>query len=153
MDGVLKWEEKDSHVLSLIILFIGDSQIHHVSFSHTSKEAWDSLKAIFGQTNAATRLFLKKWFYQLEMEEGKSVVAYVSDIKEMRAQLASAGALVSKEEGMFVLLASLPRKFDSVVGWIAIQLNQTMESDTSLLIQEENRGNSSPSEGSSNDFA
>jgi hypothetical protein len=90
-DELLKWEARDARALSLIMMSIGDSQIHHVSSATSSKEAWDSLKSIFGQANAASRLFLKKKFYRFEMEEGKSIAAHVSDIKEMMAQLAGAG--------------------------------------------------------------
>lgn len=134
-----KWEQKDAKAFSIIVLSIADSQISHVSSAGSSTDAWERLTTTFGQRNAVSRMFLKKSFYKIQMTGDGSVAAHVNNVRAMMDQLAGAGAAVSEEEAVFVLLSSMPESYDHIVATIVGQSNVTLADATVGLIQEETR--------------
>lgn len=136
---ITKWISHDTKALSFIICGLSDNQIHQVSSAKSSHEAWTRLKSIFGQTNSAARLFLRKKLYRLEMDKDTNVATHVNNIRCIIDQLSGANVNIEEEESVFVLLASMPHAYESCVSAIANQANLTLASVASSLILEETR--------------
>ncbi|KAL2934945.1 Histidine kinase CKI1, partial [Bienertia sinuspersici] len=86
---------------------------------------------MYASKSLANKLLLKKDLYALEMEDGTSLQDHLNKFNGLITQLASLDVKIEEEDKAILLLASLPKKYNSVitsllVGKTTIALDDTV---------------------------
>ena len=82
------WQKKNAKARRIICLNLADGQLQQVQYTTNAKEAWDKLVSIYEAKDLNSCLFLRRWFFTSQMNEGESMVKYISCIQEMAERLA-----------------------------------------------------------------
>ena len=107
--------QKSQRTFSTIALDVCASQLYLITSIENPKDAWDALYNHFERGTLASKLFLKKQYFRMEMKEGTSIEAHLKHMKEITDKLASIGAPISQEDQVVTLLGSLPSSFSTLV--------------------------------------
>ena len=110
-----EFQKRSQKAFSTLALAIVTSQLYLVTSCETPKDAWDALRSHFERNTLANKLFLKKRFFRMEMNEGTTVEKHLRDMKELSDELAAIGAPVTEEDQVVTLLGSLPKSFSTLV--------------------------------------
>ena len=75
--------EKLQRALSTILLEIYTSQLYHMTSCEKPREAWGVLCNYFERDTLANKLFLKKQYFQAEMNDGTLIEGHLKRMKEL----------------------------------------------------------------------
>jgi hypothetical protein len=135
-----EWKKRANKAKALIILSLQLSQLEHVRRLETPSEIWEKLKEVHEPKGRQHRLFLRRKFFTMKMQEGDSMQEHINKIKSLQDKLESMGATLQEEDVLTVLLASLPETYETLV--IALESagdNLTEQQVIVRLLQEEAR--------------
>ena len=136
----LKWDGKDAQAHALIALSVKRHIVPHIRSCTTSKSAWDVLKNLYAQRNEARVAMLKRQLEETRMQEGESMDAFLTKIKDFKEQLLNIDEVISDKQLVSKVLAALPDSYQGFATTIRL-LTRGKESFSfdeliSLLLQE-----------------
>lgn len=142
MDAIERkaWKRKDEKALALICLTLSDGQLMHVHGASTAHAAWKKLKEVHERTGVASRLYLRRKFLTLRMEEGADIQKHINKIRELAQKLIAVGEKLGEEDLVSTLLYSLPESYETLV--VSLESKEeilSMEDLTARLLHEEQR--------------
>jgi len=113
-----------------------NSQLSLISKCKIAKEVWDTLNSVYETTHAQTKMYYNKQLYALKMSEEDTMANHINTFRTLIDNLASAGTSINDKDSAIILLGTLPKSYKGLVS-ISSQSNETLESVTGLLLQEE----------------
>src|SRR5579871_6418566 len=137
--GYVAWMKKASKARALIITSLQMSQVEHIRKLESPQEIWEKLKKVHEPQDRQHRLFLRRKFFTLKMQEGDSIQDHINKIKLYQDKLEAMGGNLQEEDVLAVLLASLPESYETLMLTLEAQPEITVKHVISHLLQEETR--------------
>ena len=137
----LSWEEKNDEAMALITLSLSTSELATVRDTANARDAWLAILGVYEAKDLPNKLFLRRQFSNMRLEDGMSMQQHINNIKNVVDQLKSIDSPVTDDDIAVVLLNSLNGKYDSLV--VALESRPPNELTSSAiaarLLQEERR--------------
>jgi hypothetical protein len=73
LGNIIDWEDRNLFALTILVNSMKNSCLHHITRVAIAKEAWDELQAIYQVNNISNRIYLRRKFITLKMDDDKSM--------------------------------------------------------------------------------
>ena len=116
-DAMIKLKESDkdkaveveSKAHSAILLSLGDEGLRKVPEEIEALVVWSKLESLYMKRSLENRLYLKKKYYTLQVEEGKDTMTHLDEFNKIMLNLNSIGVKIEEEDHVIILLSLLPK--------------------------------------------
>ncbi len=114
-DQITDYNEKATKAFALLCEHLTDAQLGHIQYCENVKSAWETLCGVHEAKTIANKLFLRRRFFTIKMQEGEDLLAHINMVKVLVDQLRSIEVNIEDEDVYIVLFMSLPPSFDNLV--------------------------------------
>jgi len=87
----------------------------HIQYYENIKNAWETFYDVHEAKTIGNKLFLRKRFFTIKMQEGEDLLVHINMVKAFADQLRSIEVKIEDEDVYMVLFMSLPPSFDNLV--------------------------------------
>jgi hypothetical protein len=151
-DDIAKWEKGELKARTRLELAISDTEMAHIIGAETAYQIWERLCQVKEPKGRLGILAARRQLYRSQAREGFDMVEHVNNLRALQAELALMSNVVSDEDFVMILIASLPESWDV---FATSYLGSHSGDGTSLnakefipLLLEEDRRRRSKSDGS-----
>jgi hypothetical protein len=110
------YNEKEMKAFALLCEHLTDAQLAHIQYSDNVRSAWEALCGVHEAKTIGNKLFLRRRFFTIKMQEGDDMLVHINMVKALVAQLRSMEVNITDEDVYMVLLfMSLLSSFDNLV--------------------------------------
>ena len=114
-EGQTKFFARRDCALAIIVLAVDPLLLYLLGDPEDPKAVWKKLEEQFQPKTWSNKLQLRRKLYALKLKEGGSVNEHIKTMSEIFEGLAVIGDVVSKEDRVVHLLASLPESYNVLV--------------------------------------
>lgn len=130
----------------IILDGVKDHVVQHIA-KETTKEMWDALKKLYQHTSVQKKMLLENQLQSYQMQKGEKIDHFLSQLKEIRVQLTSIGAMPDEEMLVKTALNAVFKEWETFVQGILgradlrpeeiRRLSKTGSSNKGVLIKKE----------------
>jgi hypothetical protein len=131
-DQITDYNEKATKAFALLCEHLTDAQLAHIQYFENVKSAWETLCGVYESKTIGNKLFLRKRFFTINMQEGEDLLAHINMVKALADQLRSIEMKIEGEDVYMELLMSLPPSFDNLV--TSLQSMSTKDVDLQFIV-------------------
>jgi hypothetical protein len=108
-------EVKEAKAQRIILDGVKDPLIPHLVEKKTTKEMWDTLKNLYEAKNENQKMALKDKLHDTKMAMGEGVASYLTQIAQVKGELAAVGEVISEPELGRIALKGFTKEWDVFV--------------------------------------
>ena len=112
---LVAWKMNDVKARKILMDFVKNHLVSHLSKSETAKEMFDSLKKLFERDSASRSITLRTQLHTIRMNKSESVASYFTRIADLRDQLGDIGETIPDIELSTYILRGLPDSWESFI--------------------------------------
>ena len=131
-DQITDYNEKATKAFALLCEHLTDAQLAHIQYCENVKSAWETLCGVHEAKTIGNKLFLRRRFFTIKMQEGEDLLAHINMVKALADQLRSIEVNIEDEDVYMVLLMSLPPSFDNLV--TSLESMSTKDVDLQFIV-------------------
>ncbi len=131
-DQITDYNEKATKAFALLCEYFMDAQLAHIQYCENVKSAWETLCGVHEAKTIENKLFLRRRFFTIKMQEGEDLLAHINMVKALANQLRSIEVNIEDEDVYMVLLMNLPPSFDNLV--TSLESMSTKDVDLQFII-------------------
>jgi hypothetical protein len=91
---------------------VKDPLISHLAEKKTNKEMWEALKNLYEAKNENRKMALKDKLHSIKMTMGESVVPYLTQLAQVKDELAAVGEVISYSELVRIALRGFTKDWE-----------------------------------------
>ncbi len=130
--AMANYNEKEMKAFALLCEHLTDAQLAHIQYCDNVKSAWEALCSVHETKTIGNKLFLRKRFFTIKMQEGDDMLVHINIVKAFADQLCSIEVNITDEDVYMVLLMSLPPSFDNLV--TSLESMSTKDVDLQFIV-------------------
>ncbi len=83
------YNEKETKAFALLCEHLTDAQLAHIQYCDNVKSAWEALCGVHEAKTIGNKLFLRRRFFTIKMQEGDDMLVHINTVKALADQLRS----------------------------------------------------------------
>jgi len=101
------------------------------------KNAWEAICSVHEAKTIGNKLFLRKRFFTIKMQEGDDMLVHINTVKTLMDQLLSIEMNITDEDVYMVLFMNLPQSFDNLITSLeSMSINVNLQFIVTRLLHE-----------------
>jgi hypothetical protein len=126
------YNEKEMKAFALLCEHFTDAQLAHIQYCDNVRNAWEALCNVHEAKTIGNKLFLRRRFFTIKMQEGDDMLVHINTVKTLGDQLCSIEVNITDEDVYMTLLMSLPPSFDNLV--TSLESMSTKDVDLQFIV-------------------
>jgi len=134
--GLTAWKLRDAKARSELLLHCSEKQLLSLYSLKTSKQVWDRLKQLYGQSNKASKVNLHKQLCRLTMSDSDDTMSFLETWQSLLREAEIAGCTFTKDQQVNLLLGALPDSWSAFINTQGGIANLTFSTLLSNILQQ-----------------
>jgi hypothetical protein len=109
------YNKKETKAFALLCEHFTNVQLAHIQYCDNVRSACEVLCGVHEMKTIGNKLFLRRRFFNIKMQEGDDMLVHINMVKALVDQLCFIEVNITYEDVYMVLLMSLPTSFDNLV--------------------------------------
>ena len=110
-----EWTKLDRIVRTTIQMHLSESVYYTVQSCTTTLEVWKKLSETYEKKVVATKIYMIRRLYNLQMKESDLVHAHINEYKNLNPQISAEGTTIEDELKAMLVMSSLPPSWETFV--------------------------------------
>ncbi len=106
---------KKTKAFALLCEHLTDAQLAYIQYCDNVRSAWEALCGVHEVKTIGNKLFLRRRFFTIKMQEGDDMFVHINTLKALADQLRSMEVNITDEDVYMVLFMSLLPSFDNLI--------------------------------------
>jgi hypothetical protein len=126
------YNEKEIKAFALLCEHFMNAQFAHIQYCDNVRSAWEALCGVHEVKTIGNKLFLRRRFFTIKMQERDDMLVHINTVKALADQLRSIEVNIMDENVYMILLMSLPPSFDNLV--TSLESMSTKDVDLQFIV-------------------